>query len=369
MTRQHNSMIAWKAVVFSLALSPVVVTAQTASVDTAPDWRGANETVGAYRRGHVDVLKWEAANRSPEGGDSQPAARGLALNTLEALTRQVWRTHFDLANQLSILGAANVDRLETGRWTEIDPAVRRRVEELDEILEVAVQARKAWLRATSARQEVAHFRAALDAADAASNLGQRMVQTGNWSKLKQTQVQLTQSLARTNLIRAQYTANQAQFELIDLLKLKDQYSHLLLPDSLPDVPEQLVPPLAWQQRASATQAQLPSAEARHNRANMERALAAYQLTHELVTIARNDVLKVREFIGEETVLHYNGMLASVWDLLDESRNQSQAAIDAIRAQRDFWLADADLQWVSLGGEPENFVSLDGGGESATPAGH
>ena len=146
--------------------------------------------------------------------------------------------------------------------------------------------------------------------------------------------------------------------MIDLLKLKDQYSNLLLPDHLPDIPEQLVQQLEWQKRTSATQAQLPDAEARHNRANMERALAAYQLSHELATIARNDVLKVREFIGEETVLRYNGMLASVWDLLAESRNQSQSAIDAIRAQRDFWLADADLQWVSLGGEPEKFVSLD-----------
>ena len=183
-------MNAWKAVAFSLVLSPVVVAAQTVSVSTAPDWRGANETVGALRRGHVDVLKWEAANPSPEGGDLQPAARGLALNTLEALTRQVWRTHIDLANQLSILGAENVDRLETGRWNEIDPAVRRRVKDLDEILEVAMQASKAWLRATAARQEVAHYRAALDAAEAASDLGERMVQTGNWSKLNRTQVQL-----------------------------------------------------------------------------------------------------------------------------------------------------------------------------------
>jgi len=368
-TRKHNSMVAWRVFTLGLAIVPLIASAQPASADMATDWQGANNTVGALRRGHVDVLKWEAANPAPAVAEKQPAPSGLILDSLEALTRQVWRTHVDLASELSVLGSDNVQRLETGRWAEIDPAVRRRVEELDEILEVAVRAKKAWLNAIAARQAVTHYRAALDASEAANELGQRMVKTGNWSKLKQTQVQLAQSSARTNLIRAQYAATQAQSDLIDVLKLKRQYSNLLLPDSLPDVPEQLAPQGEWQQRASAIQAQLPGAEARRNRANTERALVAYRLSHELVTIARDEVMKVRAFIGEETVLHYNGMLASVWDLLDESRNQSQAAIDAIAAQRDFWLAEADLQWVLLGGEPENFVALGGGGEAATPAGH
>ncbi|MEZ5701495.1 MAG: hypothetical protein R3E42_05270 [Burkholderiaceae bacterium] len=71
---------------------------------------------------------------------------------------------------------------------------------------------------------------------------------------------------------------------------------------------------------------------------------------------------------EETVLHYNGMLKSVWDLLGEVRNQAAAEVDAIGAQRDFWLAEADLQWTLQGGAPARLVSLGGGsvspGESA-----
>jgi outer membrane protein TolC len=55
--------------------------------------------------------------------------------------------------------------------------------------------------------------------------------------------------------------------------------------------------------------------------------------------------------------------------LDESRNQSQAAVDAIGAQRDYWIAEADLQWVLQGGEPDSFVSLGGGGEASAPAAH
>jgi outer membrane protein TolC len=96
---------------------------------------------------------------------------------------------------------------------------------------------------------------------------------------------------------------------------------------------------------------------------------AYLAAHALALDSQGDVLKTREFITEETVLHYNGMLKSVWDLLDEVRNQSQATVDAIGAQRDFWSAEADLQWVLQGGEPDSFVSLGGAGEVASAAAH
>ena len=63
------------------------------------------------------------------------------------------------------------------------------------------------------------------------------------------------------------------------------------------------------------------------------------------------------------------MISSVCDVLDASLNKSQDAIDATGAQRDFWIAEADLQWVLQGGEPDSFVSLGGGGEAAAPAAH
>ncbi len=93
----------------------------------------------------------------------------------------------------------------------------------------------------------------------------------------------------------------------------------------------------------------------------------YWAAHALAQDSQGDILKTREFITEETVLHYNGMLKSVWDLLDEVRNQSQATVDAIGAQRDFWLAEADLQWVLQGGEPDSFVNLGGAGDEAPAA--
>lgn len=359
---------AWPAVWLALLWMPIVAAAQAKPPGAEEDWRKANDAVGQLQRGHADVLKWEQANASP-AVTQQPAPTGLKLLTIEEVTRQAWRAHRDLARPLARLDAATVALLATGRWVDIDPALRRGVAHMDELLAVAAQARKAWLHALAARQSLTHYRAALDAAEAASELGRRMVNVGNWSRLQHAQVQLARSAANMALVRAQYTAEQAQASLIQQLGLRGQVARVTLPEALPDVPVQQVPVAQWQAAALAIQAQLPELESRRNQADFGMALAAYQASHALARETRDEVLKTREFINEETVLRYNGMLSSVWHVLDAARNQSQAAIDAIGAQRDFWLAELDLSWVLQGGEPDRFVSLGAGGEATAPAAH
>ena len=63
---------------------------------------------------------------------------------------------------------------------------------------------------------------------------------------------------------------------------------------------------------------------------------------------RDDVLPLRKKVNEEMVLRYNGMLASVWDLLGETRASMLVVNAGIEAQRDFWLADTDLQLALTG---------------------
>jgi len=76
------------------------------------------------------------------------------------------------------------------------------------------------------------------------------------------------------------------------------------------------------------------------------ALAAYARARQ----ARDAVLPLRQTLLDETLLRYNGMLLSVFDLLAEARAQTGAVINAIEAQRDHWLADAALQ-AALDGVP------------------
>jgi hypothetical protein len=359
----------WRVLALAVAAIPWAVSAQTAAPTTAPqDWRSANDAVGSLKRGHIDVLKWESANPGEDVAPALVRQPQISLLTMDAVTRQAWRAHRDLAHPLAQLGEANVSLIAAGRLVELDASLQRRVDDVGEVLEVATQAKKAWLQAVAARQSLTAYRAMLDSTEAASELGQRMMSVGNWSKLKLAPLRLAQSSAKMNWVRAQYAETQAQATLISALGLKGQFASVALPERLPDVLPLAVAEDEWRARALVIQNQLPRATGQRNRINTDMALAAYQTSHALYQ-ASQEVLKVREFISEETVLHYNGMLSSAWDLLNESRNQSQASMDVISAQRDFLLAESDLQWVLQGGEPTSFVSLGGGGEAAAAAEH
>lgn len=209
----------------------------------------------------------------------------------------------------------------------------------------------------------------LEAAQAANELGQRMVIVGNWSKLQLSPVQLAASNARMNFRRAQHAAALTQSKLVKTMGQMGLQDSFLLPDKMPAIPAQSMTKADLQKRVDAIRHQLPLAESLRNRALAKGAMNAYWAAHALAQDSQGEVLKTREFIAEETVLHYNGMLKSVWDLLNEVRNQSQATVDAISAQRDFWIAEADLQWVLQGGEPDSFVSLGGAGGDAPTAAH
>lgn len=63
---------------------------------------------------------------------------------------------------------------------------------------------------------------------------------------------------------------------------------------------------------------------------------------------RDDIVPLRSRMSEETLLRYNGMLISVFELLADAREQAATVNAAIEAERDFWIADAGLQ-LALGG--------------------
>lgn len=368
MKRPNFVRVSGTLLTVGVLLVPLALSAQTVPPAQDSDWRRANEAVGVYKRGHVDILKWEQANPSPEqANDALPL--GTAVPTMEDAVRRAWLVHRELAEVQSRFGPQNVQLIAAGRWLELDPSLQRRVEDADELLKVAVQARKAWVEAVAARQMVRHLQASLEAALAANELGKRMVTVGNWSRLQQSPVQLTEASARMDLRRAKLVAAQSQSSLIKLLGLTGLEISLVLPDRLPDVQITTLSQADLQKGAQAIQEQLPKAEQLRNKALARSAMEVYQAAHAQALDSRNWVLKEREYITEETVLHYNGMLKSVWDLLEKTRNQALATADAIGAQRDFWIAETDLQWVMQGGAPDSFVTLGGGAETPTSAAH
>lgn len=73
--------------------------------------------------------------------------------------------------------------------------------------------------------------------------------------------------------------------------------------------------------------------------------------HELARHYRTEVVPLKKAITDEMTLRYNGMLNSVFELLADAREQMNAVAATIAAERDYWLADADLQYALTTGSP------------------
>lgn len=79
------------------------------------------------------------------------------------------------------------------------------------------------------------------------------------------------------------------------------------------------------------------------RSEVREAYSAYRTTYDIARHYRDDVVPLRKKISDEVLLRYNGMLASVFELLTDAREQLSSVNTAIETQRDFWIADTALQ--------------------------
>ncbi|MCE9657962.1 MAG: TolC family protein [Burkholderiales bacterium] len=75
---------------------------------------------------------------------------------------------------------------------------------------------------------------------------------------------------------------------------------------------------------------------------------AYRTAYDIARHYRAEIVPLRKLIAEENILRYNGMLIGVFELLADSREQIESVVQAIDAERDFWLADAALQAALIG---------------------
>ncbi|MCX4154181.1 MULTISPECIES: TolC family protein [Paraburkholderia] len=84
------------------------------------------------------------------------------------------------------------------------------------------------------------------------------------------------------------------------------------------------------------------------RSEVRESYSAYVTDYDVAKHYRDEVVPIRKTISDELLLRYNGMLASVFELLADSRDQIGAVNSYIDALKDYWLAETDLQ-QSLGG--------------------
>ena len=75
---------------------------------------------------------------------------------------------------------------------------------------------------------------------------------------------------------------------------------------------------------------------------------SYRTAFEVARHYRDEIVPLRKAIAEENMLRYNGMFIGVFELLADAREQIASVVQAIDAERDFWLADAALQTTLIG---------------------
>jgi len=380
-------------VALSTAVWPLAYAQETNASRT---WQDANKAVAEFPRGHIDLLRWEQKNSpQPPADAASPHAGKLSL---ERAIQLALRDPMDWLKP----GMSSVEIAEIRQNT----AARRG------------QVQRLWVEAVVSRQSVQHSRDILEVAEAGAELGRRMAEVGNWSRVRQIEEELQLWDARNRLDNARLQSEQAlnalwqqvgaqmtvqevaqQLPLHLPLRGPDEVSPLVL-DNLPALEQQALlanprwmlqqtharrllsglglgagateqfeniekalretpanePPTfdprrmrwghalenAWQAKADADRL------ARQIQADVRGAVAAYQMMRKSAKDRQAEVLRLHTEMEKETLLRYNGMLKSSWDLLASARIRIQSVDAVLQAQRQTWLAHADLASVLAG---------------------
>jgi outer membrane protein TolC len=106
------------------------------------------------------------------------------------------------------------------------------------------------------------------------------------------------------------------------------------------------------------------------RSEVREAYSAYRTAYDIALRYRDEIVPLRKRIADENLLRYNGMLASVFDLLADSNDQIAGVAGAVESLRDYWIAETDLQSALTGRSPGVISPIDPSmSAAAAPAGH
>ncbi|MES2163380.1 MAG: TolC family protein [Pseudomonadota bacterium] len=320
---------------------------------------------------------------------------------------------FDIAGLLTLPARSRIEqrRFEQAKLRAAAQAVQ-----------LASDTRRAYFMAVAAAQSAAFADQVRGAAEASSELAEKMSKAGNWSKLDQARERAFYQDASTQLARSRHEAVASREQLIRLLGLSGEQQSFVLPDRLPDLPpqpreinnaeaqalSQRLDMLAARRDTEATadalgltkatgfinvfdagyanksstglprengyqvtfelpifdwgSAKVARAQAQYMqsvhraadtavraRSEVREAYSSYRTNYEIARNYRDEVVPLRKKISDEVLLRYNGMLASVFELLADSREQLNSVNTAIDTQRDFWIAETRLQAAVNGG--------------------
>lgn len=237
------------------------------------------------------------------------------------------RTQALLSKPLSMDDAAQLALLND-RGPQASHADSAKRETADAILKVAADARRAYVDAVAAEQTANYADQVKESAGAGAELASRMRQAGNYSKLDSVREQAFYADSVAQAANSRLRAVSAREKLTRAMGLSGSDTQYRLPGHLPDLPKAR-PELKDPERLSTSE--------------VRESYSVYLTRYEIAKHYRDEVAPLRKTISDEMLLRYNGMLASVFDLLADSREQAAAVQRYIDALKDYWLAETDLQ--------------------------
>jgi len=375
-------------------------------VPSSPTWQDANWAVGQFPRGHVDLLRWEQKNLPPlPDSPAHPAAGQLTLALAMRLALQdeaLWlKPGMSDMEGAAMRQQVAVVRLDVQRLWVNAVVARQSVAHSGDVLAVAQAGAELgqrmaqvgnWSRARQIEQELALWDARARA-DKAQLQADRALQA-LWQRIgagmtpqalalqlpphlpsdlpphppvnfpAHSPVDVQAELSPQAVAALQTQALQAHLRWsVDELQARRLSAGQGLNAQELQAAQQALQALAgqelpmWDPRTmrwghafeNALQARLQADRlARQVHADVQNALAAFQLASLTAQRTQAQVMRLHTELSQETLLRYNGMLKSTWDLLASVRTRIDSVDAALQAQRQRWLAHADLMAVLAG---------------------
>jgi outer membrane protein TolC len=277
-------------------LAAVAMLAGCVSSNFEPSITAANALAAEFTPGQLslvqspaqrDALAQTAAELLQKPVDQSDALRLVLVNspTVQAMLAQHWADAARAAQSgrisnpvLTLERLRFADGLELGRLLVFGlldvltlpqraGAAQRQMHQVQlrlgaQVIAHLTQVRGVWVKAVAAQQTLLYAKQVHDVAQVSSELAQRMQAAGNFTKLQRARQHAFYADAAAGWASAQQANTAAREALVRLLGLTDaQAAQLVLPERLPDLPEQLRSADAVGQQASRVHLEIQLAKA------------------------------------------------------------------------------------------------------------
>jgi DNA repair ATPase RecN len=201
--------------------------------------------------------------------------------------------------------------------------------------------RALYFAAVVAKERVNYQAQVVETAAIVSELATRMRKVGNLNLLHQTEEQLSLAKTQRHLSQARLHAATSLEALARRLQHGGDPNSLHLPSRLPELPKQLAEMSSVDQNLLKSPSSHPSVLQAQSEVRL--ALVARDEAYASARHYRDEILPLQRRLSEEHLLHYNGMIKGVFDLLKDARHQIQAVEGYLQALHSYWHSEAALE--------------------------